>query len=647
MRKFLLVILLFILMLFQSVSAVEVYKIKGVSFDTSGSVIFLNTSGSYQSSITDKIKIVKQPDNSRLFFDINSAVLLSKKQDLLFNQGNIKEIKISQFSTQPSVVRVVMYFDNTFNTDNLKIGNINNNLVITTAELSTLNTQFYQNTYRDKPQISEDYSEDLIVQSKTLIPQNNLVTINDQNHSVKQLSQIQQAFGSSNIGNSDVGYKDVVLTNVSDDVKLRSKYYLNSITQKNNGFLINGYGALSIQQPMVLSNPTRMVFDFANANVNSDLVNKEIFLNSNNANGDKLKIGQYSDNIVRAVVTSDSAKKYIPVFSPDNQSLILVNPENIASTAIALDKTNAVQYIYNKNLSTNDLTIRFDNPIVWGIKRNSDKLYVYFFNAVQYNEKTFENIFKKTPFSEARMSLLKNIGIRLTLPLIEKSEISTYLSSDGKNFRIRAANLGEKIEENRHEVVSPVSPSSPPIITNFRNGNKSVVLDAGHGGTDYGAIRNGINEKDINLDVAKRVEAILRHRGVNVYMARTTDVFVSLEDRCKYTARVNPNIFVSIHVNSCMGTEPRGVETHYYHDNSVPLANIIHNKLTHAVSSPNRGLFKSRFYVINHTSVPAVLVEIGFISNDRERAALTTPQYKQTIAEAIAEGIIEFYNSQK
>ena len=614
--------------LFQIANAEEVFKIKGINVDTSTAAIFVNTIGTYQSSITNGIKLVKIPDEHKIYFDINSSILISKKQDLYFNSGAIKQIKISQFTTNPNIVRVVMYFDDNYNLDTLKIGNINNQLVVMTQDISDNFAQYYQNTYRDKEKNTEDYYNPLVIQSEATTAKP-AINSNVQ-YSPKELVQIQQAFGESNANN----IKDLVRNDLTDNIKLRSKYYINSVTQQNKGFLISGYGSPTIQKPFILTNPTRMVFDVVNSNINPSYNNKEIPLNVNNLSGDKIKIGRFDSNVTRIVVTSENAKQYLPIFSSDNQSLLIVNPANLSSNTLAQTRTNLIKYKYQKNLSTDDFTLTFDNPVVWGIKRNTDNLYVYFFNAVQYNDAVFKSAINGTPYGDLNLALLKNIGIRLTLPLNNNNEINTYFSGDGKNFRIRATNLTPK--QKKETVVSTTTPKG-----------KIIIIDPGHGGTDYGAIRDGINEKDINLDVAKQVQSILERKGFKVKLTRTNDTYLSLEERCNITNTSNPYLFVSIHVNSCMGTEPKGIETHYYHDNSIELANTIHSKMTKAIKTPNRGLFKSKFYVINHTSVPAVLLEIGFISNDTERAELVTKKRQRDTAEAISEGIIEYFNNHK
>ena len=630
MKKFLFIIFALIIMLFNIVNAEEIFKIKGVYFDTSASVVFINTIGTYQTSITNGIKLVKIPDEHKVYFDIASSILISKKQDLFFNSGAIKQIKISQFTTNPNIVRVVMYFDDNYNIDTLKIGNINNNLVIMTQELSDKFAQFYQNTYRDNEKLTEDYYNPLIIQTESNNPQPAVLNSNNQ-YSNKKLVQIQQAFGDSNANN----YKELVRSELSNNIHLRSKYYINTVTPQNKGFLISGYGYPTIQKPFVLTNPTRMVFDLVNSNINQSFNNKEIPLNPNNLSGDKIKIGRFDSNVTRIVVTSENAKQYLPIFSSDNQSILITNPANITSNSLANTRTNIIKYKYQKNLSTDDFTLTFDNPVIWGIKRNTDNLYVYFFNAAQYNETIFQNSINNTPYGNLELALLKNIGIRLTLPLNSSNEVNTYLSGDGKNFRIRTTNLKAKTKK-----------TAPTVIPTTTKG-KTIIIDPGHGGSDYGAIREGINEKDINLDVAKQVQNILERKGFKVKMTRTNDTYVSLEDRCNITNSSNPYLFVSIHVNSCVGTEPKGIETHYYHDNSIELANTIHSKMTKEIKTPNRGLFKSKFYVINHTAVPAVLLEIGFISNDKERAELVTKRRQQATAEAIAEGIIEYFNNHK
>ena len=140
---------------------------------------------------------------------------------------------------------------------------------------------------------------------------------------------------------------------------------------------------------------------------------------------------------------------------------------------------------------------------------------------------------------------------------------------------------------------------------------------------------------------------ILTKKGYTVEMTREADETVSLQDRVAFSESKNPDIFVSIHVNSSEKPEITGIETHYYHQESLSLAQTVHAALASNINSKNRGLFKSKFYVINHTTSPAILVEIGFISNASERAELVSEKRKQATAKAIAEGVENYFKEKK
>ncbi len=172
-----------------------------------------------------------------------------------------------------------------------------------------------------------------------------------------------------------------------------------------------------------------------------------------------------------------------------------------------------------------------------------------------------------------------------------------------------------------------------------------VVIDAGHGGSDVGATREGIYEKDITLAIAKMVEKNLNNKGVKTTMTLEKDKTVSLQERCDISNETRPDLFVSVHVNSSVNNAIYGVETHWWKQDSVKYAETVHKHLGKNFNkwkTKDRGLFKSQFYVINHTEAPAILVEIGFISNENERAAISTQKRQTEIAKAISEGIMDY-----
>ncbi|MEZ5326033.1 MAG: N-acetylmuramoyl-L-alanine amidase [Verrucomicrobiales bacterium] len=169
-----------------------------------------------------------------------------------------------------------------------------------------------------------------------------------------------------------------------------------------------------------------------------------------------------------------------------------------------------------------------------------------------------------------------------------------------------------------------------------------VVLDPGHGGRDNGTHWAGIREKDLNLDVAKRVERILRNKGVSTYLTRRSDYYLSLTTRATRANRYRDSIYISIHFNSAPARSATGIETFYASTTGQRLGYQIQNRLVSRLGTKNRGLKKRGFAVLRKTRGPAVLVECGFLSNSWERGRCKSPSYRQKVAQAIADGIVYY-----
>lgn len=174
-----------------------------------------------------------------------------------------------------------------------------------------------------------------------------------------------------------------------------------------------------------------------------------------------------------------------------------------------------------------------------------------------------------------------------------------------------------------------------------------VILDPGHGGADPGARRNGIQEKELTLSIASSLRSMLVKRGINVTLTRKDDTFVSLGERVKLTNELGPNLFLSIHINALdTDRDVSGIETYYQNEISKYPADIIHDSLINSLEVPDRYVRKARFYVINHTSFPAVLAEVGFISCKDERERLISFDYQNRIAKALEQGVILYLEKQ-
>jgi N-acetylmuramoyl-L-alanine amidase len=170
----------------------------------------------------------------------------------------------------------------------------------------------------------------------------------------------------------------------------------------------------------------------------------------------------------------------------------------------------------------------------------------------------------------------------------------------------------------------------------------TVVVDAGHGGKDNGAYRRfGGAEKVATLDVAQRLSRKLRDSHLKTVMTRTSDVFIPLEERVAIENAQKNAIFVSIHFNDSRRRGIRGFETYYHSGNSVDLAQRIQSKLMTLPRSANRGVHHANFRVLRLAKYPAVLVECGFLSNPREGGEARDSEYRDALADQIAEAIVE------
>ncbi|WP_157998034.1 N-acetylmuramoyl-L-alanine amidase [Ornithinibacillus scapharcae] len=172
----------------------------------------------------------------------------------------------------------------------------------------------------------------------------------------------------------------------------------------------------------------------------------------------------------------------------------------------------------------------------------------------------------------------------------------------------------------------------------------TIMIDAGHGGKDPGASGNGVVEKEVNLDVSLKLRDYLKKAGYNVLMIRTNDTFVELDDRVFETVKSNADLFISIHSNSHDNPSANGTETYYsatgtQYVNSLNLAKQVQSELVKALATTNRGVKNTPFRVIKDSKIPAILVELGFVTNSHDANKLASQTYRDKAAKAISQGV--------
>ncbi len=171
-----------------------------------------------------------------------------------------------------------------------------------------------------------------------------------------------------------------------------------------------------------------------------------------------------------------------------------------------------------------------------------------------------------------------------------------------------------------------------------------VIIDPGHGGQDPGTIGiAGIQEKNVVLPISLDVVEELKKQGVEVRLTRDRDYFVSLEGRTDMANDIDADLFVSIHANAINLSRPdvNGLETYYY-QSGLRLAEIIHWNILNTVNIQNRNIRRARFFVLRHSTMPAVLVEVGFLTGAEDSSRLKDPDHRRQMAQAIARGIIQY-----
>lgn len=171
---------------------------------------------------------------------------------------------------------------------------------------------------------------------------------------------------------------------------------------------------------------------------------------------------------------------------------------------------------------------------------------------------------------------------------------------------------------------------------------RTIVIDAGHGGHDRGGIPGQRHsEKVYALDVARRLQARLNRAGFRTVMTRDGDYFVSLGNRCAIANRTRNSVFISVHFNAGRREGANGIETYYYGRSSASFAAAVHREVLRAAGTEDRGVRRRGFYVIRRTRSPAVLAELGFLTNRREGARIaTSATHRQRLADALANAII-------
>ena len=391
----------------------------------------------------------------------------------------------------------------------------------------------------------------------------------------------------------------------------------------------NGH-SLRLSQRFVLKAPSRLVVDFSPATLADKSLQSTMAI-ADDPGTSQLRIGQFEDATVRVVIETEHPERF--AIEQKGQQ-VRIGVDNSAASQI----TTGIQSIgLDLVQGVTQLRLNTQGPLTHRWVKDGNAVVIQLLNvAAEPGQVSFDT--KRFPH-------VQSMAVR---PLVAGQPNSQFVlildNADAFQIRSDSQNGGKTLLLS----LTPSELLQPKVSVPVRaSGKYRVVVDAGHGGKDGGASRDGVQEKDLNLAIALRLRDALTARGVDVVMTRTTDEFLTLQRITEISNAQAPDAFVSVHHNSSTNPAINGIETYFYHDRSRPLADAVHASMVANQDRPDRSVRRARFYVINHTPYPAILCEVGYVSNTAERNVLTKPATQQAAATAIAEGLIKYLNSRK
>lgn len=328
-------------------------------------------------------------------------------------------------------------------------------------------------------------------------------------------------------------------------------------------------------------------------------------------------------------------------------TISLASPSRATAQAASTSQLATIQRL---DLGGRQLLIRADQPIRYTTRWSGRDYQITIDSAQLADDLKAPKLGSSSPVSDLK---------------VEQSEQDTVTVSIKPNTNVRVT--GVQRLNNQSVAVNLLRPGQRPIAripstpipprTSLRpggngprpavRGKRVIVIDPGHGGPDPGAIGiGGVRETNVVLDISLEVSRILQRQGVTVYLTRTDERDVDLPPRVSLAERVRASAFVSIHANAISMSRPdvNGLET--YHAPGARLgsrlARTVHNTILRSLRMRDRRVRPARFYVIRKTSMPAILVETGFLTGREDIVNLRSPSWRKRMAQAIAQGILNY-----
>ncbi|OMC66624.1 N-acetylmuramoyl-L-alanine amidase [Paenibacillus odorifer] len=348
-------------------------------------------------------------------------------------------------------------------------------------------------------------------------------------------------------------------------------------------------------------------------------------------------------------VTWDNAKKIVYLITPGSSNengSSDGNSGNGGSEVVVppVDSTKNLTMINGLSFSENRLSIAMEGnsePKV-SVMTGPDRLVIDFPNA------TFSDLFGTGQVLDPDLNGKLEVkdypdvsGVRYSLYSSNPYTVRFVIDLNyPKNYNISVSGTDSKLVIIDLNAESTDDTSTQP----GNDGKKLVVLDAGHGAKDSGAVGvTGKYEKNFNLAIVLKTAALLKKESnIDVVLTRSDDTFLELKDRAAMANNLKADLFISVHANSSASSAASGTETYYQREASKALAKVMHKYLVEATGLSDRSVRYGNFHVIRETKMPAVLLEVGYLSNKKDETLLFTEALQNKVAASIVSGIKEY-----
>ena len=398
--------------------------------------------------------------------------------------------------------------------------------------------------------------------------------------------------------------------NTSTSLAKQVSYNLVQQNMDNEIFSITGTSGLS-SSSFFLSDPERLVIDIQGAAINSSLDANKFYSNS--------------------------------AFIKEMNSYYHASENKLRITLKLKDDTKREEVQIKQNPASVDVTYKSQKPKNSNMTYSADRINSKFelrllssYNAPTVNFDMFSNVVELTiPSSVSNLQPeIRNVD--------DRNISSIEVINQGQDTKIRF-----KLKERVNYALTENGINSK-IGIKFTKQNRTkplIVVDAGHGAKDPGAVSGGSTEKELNLIISQKLSARLKQEGYEIITTRDTDVFIELVDRAAAANNSDADLFISIHHNAAGSSAANGIETLYYpSDDNKALAQIFHSEMLKSSGANDRKIIpRANLVVLNRTKMPAALLELGYMTNSSELANLKDDAYQNAMVEGIVKAVNRYF----